>query len=140
MTRLLTLAAGALIAIGPALALAADVDVLLETETTVIGQPIIYPKEGKPKITSAIVTLQPGEETGTHQHPILLFGYVLEGELTIVYDHDGGKEVHLKAGDTVVEAHDVWHNGHNSGDGPLRILVVYMGDTAQPNTVVKPDP
>jgi quercetin dioxygenase-like cupin family protein len=90
---------------------AADVETLLETSTTVLDQPIAYPTKSTPKITAVIVTLQPGEETGTHQHPIPLFGYILSGELTVVYA--GNRTVHLKEGDPVIEAHDVWHDGHN---------------------------
>ena len=116
---------------------AAEVDVLLQTETTAIGQPIVYPTKGTPKVTSAIVTLAPGEETGTHQHPIPLYGYILEGQLTVVYDDGKGTTVHLEKGDAVVEAHDVWHDGRNPGDTPTRILVFYMGDTEQPNTIMK---
>ena len=117
---------------------AADVETLLETSTTVLDQPIVYPTQGTPKITAVIVTLQPGEESGTHQHPIPLFGYILSGELTVVYEDN--RTIHLKEGDPVIEAYDVWHDGHNSGTVPTRILAVFMGDTAQPNTMPKKAP
>ena len=43
------------------------VDVLLQTETSVIGEALEYP-DGTPQITMAIVTMQPGQKTGLHRH------------------------------------------------------------------------
>ena len=43
---------------------------LLNTGETVLGQPIAYPKEGPAKVTAAIVTMLPGEETGWHKHEV----------------------------------------------------------------------
>ncbi len=108
------------------------VETLLETQTTNIGQAIAYPS-GAAQITAAIVTLAPGEETGRHRHPVPLYGQVLSGELTVDYGEHGRKT--YRAGDAFMEAMNTWHNGHNSGDGPLRILAVYMGADGVPNVV-----
>ena len=56
---------------------------LLKTQTTNLEQPIAYPAGAAAEITALIVTLQPGEETGWHQHPVPLFGTLLSGEVTI---------------------------------------------------------
>jgi quercetin dioxygenase-like cupin family protein len=116
-------------------ALAVDqptVENLLKTQTTNIGQAIAYPS-GPAQITAAIVTLAPGEETGRHRHPVPLYGQVLSGELTVDYGEHGRKT--YRAGEAFMEAMNTWHNGHNTGDGPLRILAVYMGADGVPNVV-----
>jgi quercetin dioxygenase-like cupin family protein len=108
------------------------VDVLLQTETTIIGEQVIYP-EGPAQITVAIVTMQPGQSTGWHRHEVPLTAYILEGELTVDYG-DKGTRVY-KSGDTLVEALGTSHNGQNTGAGIVRILAIFAGAVGVPNTV-----
>ena len=108
------------------------VDVLLQSETTIIGQPIVYP-EGPAQITAAIVSMQPGQVTGWHRHEAPLTAHILEGELTVDYGEDG-KRVYRK-GDTLIEALGSRHNGENTGDDLARIFVVFSGAVGIPNTV-----
>ena len=108
------------------------VDVLLSTQTSVIGQSLSYP-DGTPKITAAIVTMAPGASTGPHRHDVPLFAYMLEGEITVDYGADGSKT--YTQGDAFIEAFKSVHNGTNTSDGIARVLAVFVGsDTAQ-NTV-----
>ncbi|EKF16987.1 cupin domain-containing protein [Nitratireductor pacificus] len=100
-----------------------------KTEQTVTGQQIVYPA-GNPNITSVVVTLQPGEETGRHLHSVPTFGYILDGELAISYE--GSPEKTFKAGDGFVEALHTWHNGRAVGEKPVRILAVFIGSDAAP--------
>lgn len=130
MTRIATLLAAALFAV-PFAARAEEspqyqnlLTPLLSSGTTIIGQPIAYP-EGTPKVTAAIVSIPPGGETGWHLHEVPLVVYVLEGEVTVDYGEKGVKVI--KAGESVLEAMNLAHNGMNKGDGPLRILAVYVG-------------
>jgi quercetin dioxygenase-like cupin family protein len=97
---------------------------LLESGETIIGQGIAYP-DGKPKVTAAIVTIPPGGETGWHTHPVPLFVYVLEGEVTVDYGDKGIKV--YKAGDALLEAMNWPHNGINKTNAPVKIMAVYMG-------------
>jgi hypothetical protein len=76
-------------------------------------------------VTAAVVTLAPGQETGWHTHGMPTFGYVLEGELEVDYGKAGVRV--YRAGDAVLEAIGVAHNGRNIGAGPMRILAVFMG-------------
>lgn len=111
---------------------------LLASQTTIIGQPIAYPTGAPAKITSAIVTMLPGEATGWHQHHVPMFGYILKGEVTVDY---GAKGTHVyRQGDAVIEAVDWPHNGRNTGTVPARILAVFMGAKGIPNTVMLPTP
>lgn len=110
---------------------------LLSTTQTVLGQPIVYPTEAPAKVAAAVVTMQPGEETGWHQHDVPMFGYVLDGEVTVDY---GAKGTHVyRRGDAIVEAVDVPHNGRNTGAGEARILSVFMGAEGVPDTEMLPD-
>ena len=109
---------------------------LLSTGQTVLSQPIAYPTQSPAKIVSAIVTMLPGEETGWHQHDVPMFGYILEGEVTVTY---AGKGTHVyRQGDALMEAIDIPHNGRNTGRIPARILAVFMGADGVPDTEMLP--
>jgi quercetin dioxygenase-like cupin family protein len=126
------------LAAGVALARSAypPLDVLLASGETVIGQPIAYP-DGAPEVTAAIVTLAPGQATGWHLHEVPLFGYILEGELTVDYGPDGSRT--YAAGDAFLEAFGSEHDGLSTAAGPTRLLAVYMGAEGAANTVPRAD-
>jgi len=109
---------------------------LLSTGQTILSQPIAYPTQSPAKIVSAIVTMLPGEETGWHQHDVPMFGYILEGEVTVTY---AGKGTNVyRQGDALMEAIDIPHNGRNTGKIPARILAVFMGADGVPDTEMLP--
>ncbi|MGV3650786.1 MAG: cupin domain-containing protein [Devosia sp.] len=110
---------------------------LIAGGTDVVGSPLEYP-EGPVNITSAIVTIPAGGETGWHLHEVPLFAHILEGELTVDYGEKGTKV--FRAGESVFEAVNWPHNGTNTGTGPVRILAVYMGGGEARNTVTLPRP
>ena len=101
-----------------------NVETLLETGKTVMGETIVYPP-APARVSSLVVTMAPGEETGRHKHPVPTYGYILEGEITVLYEGRGPRT--YTEGEAFMEAEDVWHNGRNSGAGPARVLVVFMG-------------
>ena len=97
---------------------------LLESGSTITGEPIAYPS-GTPKVTAVIVTIPPRGETGWHIHTVPLFAYMLDGALTVDYGSKGSRT--YKTGDSLLEVMDWPHNGKNNGDVPVRLLAVYMG-------------
>lgn len=109
-----------------------EVNTLLVMSETILGQPFSYPAGIPAKVTAAIVTMPPGGATGWHEHPVPVFGYVLEGEITVDYGPHG-KRVYRK-GDALMEAIDAAHDGHNTGQGVARILAVFMGAEGVSNT------
>ena len=109
-------------------------DVLLSSSQTVIGQAIAYP-QGVPKVTAAIISLEPGRETGMHLHRAPLFAYILSGELTVDYGADGLRV--FKEGNAFLEALNSDHNGRNTGSAVTRILAVYMGAEGVANTEMR---
>ena len=109
-------------------------DVLLQSQTTVIGQPFSYP-DGAAEVTVAIVTMQPGEVTAWHLHEAPLIAHILEGEITLDYGTDGIRT--FAAGDTFVEAFRSRHRGTNTGKDILRILAVFAGAEGTANTILE---
>ena len=101
-----------------------------------LEQPVAYPRKGPAQVSSVLLTLEPGQETGWHRHRVPLYVYVLEGTVTVEYDAGVVKE--YPAGTAFMEAEDVWHNGTNAGDDTARILTVYMGAEGAKNTVERP--
>ena len=111
--------------------------VLLDAQRlTVLDQPLRYPKKGAAQVSSSIVTLEPGQETGWHRHAAPMYAYVLEGTITVEYD--GGVVKDYPAGTALLEAVGTWHNGTNKGTSPARVLVVNMGAKGVKNTVKRP--
>jgi quercetin dioxygenase-like cupin family protein len=111
---------------------AIEQQVLLETDHTIMDEPIVYPS-GKANVTAVIATLAPGESTNLHTHGVPTFGYILDGELTVDYGERGKRVYHT--GESVMEAISVAHKGTNAGSIPVRILVVFMGVEGRPNSV-----
>ena len=107
---------------------------LLSTNKTVLGQTLSYPTGAPAKVTAAIITMLPGEQTGWHQHDVPMFGYILEGEVTVDYGAAGTRV--YRSGDALMEAIDVAHDGRNTGAGNARILAVFMGADGVPDTVM----
>jgi quercetin dioxygenase-like cupin family protein len=115
----------------PAVAVSPEVRMVLSTGLTVTGEPIRYPS-GSAKITAEEITLQPGQQTGWHTHPVPLFGYILEGELTVDYGAKGTRV--YRKGDGLAEAMNEAHNGHNTGSDPVKILALFIGQEGEPGT------
>ena len=63
---------------------------------------------------------------------------VLEGEITVTYQDPAGTVRTYRAGEALVEAHEVPHAGVNTGAVPVRILVVFAGAEGVETTVSLP--
>jgi quercetin dioxygenase-like cupin family protein len=130
-------AALALLAVGGSNAGALDpairVTPLLATGKTVMDEPIVYPTNAPAKLTTAIVEMAPGSETGWHTHGVPLTGLILKGELTVDYGARGTRT--YREGQSVAEAINVPHNGKNTGTGVMRLFVVYIGAEGLKTTI-----
>ena len=105
-------------------------ETLLDTKETVIGEQIHYPDGSPAEIKSMVIILPPGEKTAWHKHGVPLYAYILSGELEVDYGKAGKRTYH--AGDNFMEAMGTYHQGHNYGQQPVRILAVFMGGAGQP--------
>src|SRR5262245_30875251 len=98
---------------------------ILSTGTTATNEPIQYPLGGHARVTIMEITLQPGQETGWHAHPVPIVGYIRAGGLSVDYGAQGQRTYHK--GDAIVEALNEPHNGRSTGPEPLKILAVIVG-------------
>lgn len=106
---------------------------VLTKSRTITGQDIRYPDTQSPEVSSVLVEIAPGGESGRHKHPVSPQIYVIEGEVTIEFDD--GKQKKFPAGKAFLEAVDTWHNAKNLGDKPLKMLVVFFGERGQKNMI-----
>jgi len=109
---------------------------LTKATKTVLDQTIVYPTGTRAEVSSATVTMQPGQETGWHRHDAPLYVQVLEGTVTVEYD--GGVTKAYPKGTVVMEAIGTYHNGRNLGKEPVVILTVSIGAEGVGNTVARP--
>ena len=108
---------------------------LLRTDTTSIGQKIIYPDLADPEVTMLKITIPPGKSTGWHKHNIPVFAYVVKGVLTVeLEDHQIKK---FKEESTFAEVRDTYHNGSNMEDTDLVLIAIYMGGKGQKLSIPK---
>ena len=113
-----------------------EASLILKTTTTTGHYPAKYLNTERPEITVMKVEIKPGTETGWHSHPVPLYAYVLEGNLTV--EVKGGKAYHFTAGDAIVEFVNIPHNGKNLGTMPVVLIAFYTGEIGTPNTVMLP--
>lgn len=109
----------------------AGATVVLKSDVDVLGNKIGYPA-GQAEITGVVAIQKPGECNGWHSHPVPTFGLLRKGELTVTYQT--GEIKLFREGDMLIEAQHVAHEGCNTGETDLEILVFYAGSTDVPNT------
>jgi quercetin dioxygenase-like cupin family protein len=113
------------------------VNVLTKTGSSWDGRDLPGYAAGRPEITILRIQIPPGAQLPRHSHPVINAGVLLKGELTVVTD--GGRTLHLKAGDPIVEVVDTSHYGKNEGTEPAEIIVFYAGVKGTPITRYGPD-
>jgi quercetin dioxygenase-like cupin family protein len=95
---------------------------VLSTGTTASGQPIILPS-GPARVIVSTYVIAPGARLPVHRHPYPRYAYVLEGHLRVT-EVKSHRATSYKKGDFIVEMIGQEHFGQNTGDGPLRLLVI----------------
>ena len=108
---------------------------LIDQEITVLDQKLVYPKKGVAQVSSAVTTLEPGQETGWQLHPVPTFVYVLSGTYTVEYEAGVTKE--FPAGSSIMQAVKTNYNGINKGEETVQLLTVFMGAKGKRNTVMR---
>jgi quercetin dioxygenase-like cupin family protein len=108
---------------------------VLTTDVTASGQAIVLPSKDAQLIVSTY-EIAPGAALPAHRHPYPRFGYMLAGSLRVT-NLETGKSDDYKAGDFIPEAIGQWHQGANTGDGPVKILVIDQVERGRLNVEVK---
>jgi len=106
---------------------------LIKTTSTWDGKAIVYPSNDQAQVTALMIEIPVNGETGWHHHPVPSFAMILEGTLDVML-RDGSVN-HLKAGDPLVEVVDTAHNGRNTGNVPVKIIVLYAGTVSSVLTI-----
>jgi quercetin dioxygenase-like cupin family protein len=75
-------------------------------------------------------TLAPGMKTPFHTHRFPVTVHVLEGSFTLDIEDRG--PVTISAGKSWVEPPGMKMIGHNSGAGPLKVVIFYVSDPDTP--------
>lgn len=121
---------------GPGAPPVSAISLLDRTDETVLDRNFSYPETDSPEVSSSIVTIQPGAETGWHLHEAPMYAYVLRGALHVTYEADGILVTKVyEEGESIMEALGTAHNGYNPGNVAVSVLVVNMGSPELANTV-----
>lgn len=123
--RGLFVAAGALLAITPALAQEIAKPNLLRE--VVQGMP----KGDRQEVRVLTATRLPGGKSAFHSHRFPVTVYILEGAFTL--ELEGRPPAVVKAGQSFVEPPNVKMTGYNkSASEPMRVLIFYVSDADTP--------
>jgi quercetin dioxygenase-like cupin family protein len=109
---------------------------LPDLTTTTAGEPLLYLSTPNPVISSDILTVPPGGVTRWMTHPVPVYLYILQGDLTVQFA-DGRKEQTFHEGQVLLQPRAAWHRGRNEGQRPLRFLAVCIGAKGVP-TILHP--
>lgn len=103
---------------------------IIKTDTTSIGQKIVYPQFPNDEVTILKVTIPPGKSTGWHKHNFPVFAYVQEGTLTVEVENK--KTLLFGPNSSFSEVIDVKHNGINNGKVNVVLIAFFMGEKGKP--------
>jgi quercetin dioxygenase-like cupin family protein len=103
-----------------------EIKIILKTDTTSIGQKILYPDFKNDEVTMAKVTIPPGKSTGWHKHVFPVFGYVIQGTLTV--EIENRKPVQYPVNSAFSEVINTLHNGVNNGNEDVILIAFFMGE------------
>ena len=90
--------------------------------------------QGRPEIVAVKYEIPAGQKLGWHHHPVMNFGILVQGELTIVSQDDKEKIVH--EGEAVVEMVGTVHHGENRGTKPVLLYMFYLSQEGLPLSVL----
>lgn len=89
--------------------------------------------EGRPEIVAMKYEFPIGQKLDWHHHPVINFGILVQGELTII-DKDGNEKV-VHEGEVVVEMVNTIHRGENRGSKPAILYMFYTSQKDLPLSV-----
>ncbi|MBR4487686.1 MAG: cupin domain-containing protein [Bacteroidales bacterium] len=93
--------------------------------------------QGRPELVVRKYVFPAGQKLGWHHHPVMNYGVLVQGELTII-DKDGTEKV-VRAGEAVVEMVGTIHHGENRGTQPAILYMFYLSQEGLPLSVPNPE-
>lgn len=123
----------------PGLLLAAASTVAVYSQAPGIQRTIVHKADVSVPGREAVIArveIAPGASAGRHTHPGDEISYVVEGEAEILIDGQPTRKV--KTGDGFVIPAGSIHDAHNTGQGPFRLVGVYVVDKGKPMATPAP--
>jgi len=114
------------------------IESVLNSDTTSIGQKIIFPASQSNEVTILKVTIPPGSSTGWHKHENPVFAYVLKGTLSV--ELENGKTRQFSENGCFAEVVNTYHNGFNSGKENVVLIAFYLGEKGRGLSVKRENP
>jgi quercetin dioxygenase-like cupin family protein len=93
--------------------------------------------QGRPELVSVKYVFPAGQKLGWHHHPVMNYGILVQGELTIIGKDGQEKVVH--EGEAVVEMVNTIHHGENRGSKPVILYMFYLSQKGLPLAVQHPE-
>ena len=93
--------------------------------------------QGRPELVAVKYVFPAGKKLGWHHHPVMNYGILVQGELTIV--SIDGKEKVVHEGEVVVEMVDTIHHGENRGTKTVILYMFYLTQEGVPLSVQHPE-
>ena len=93
--------------------------------------------EGRPELVAVKYEFPVGQKLAWHHHPVINYGVLMQGELTII--GLDGKEKTVHEGEAVVEMVGTIHHGENRGDKPVILYMFYLSQEDMPLAVQHPE-
>ena len=92
--------------------------------------------KGRPEIVCIKYEIPAGMRLDMHHHPVINFGILVQGELTIV--REDGLEKVVQEGEPVVEMVGTVHHGENRGTKTVVLYMFYLSQKDLPLSVQHP--
>ena len=93
--------------------------------------------QGRPELVAVKYVFPAGQKLGWHHHPVMNYGILVQGELTII--GQDGKEKTVHEGEPVVEMVNTIHHGENRGNKPVILYMFYLSQKDLPLAVQHPE-
>ena len=93
--------------------------------------------QGRPELVAVKYEFPAGQKLGWHHHPVMNYGILVQGELTIICK-DGTEKV-VQEGEAVVEMVGAIHHGENRGAKPVILYMFYLSQQGLPLSVQHPE-
>ena len=111
------------------------IETILKTDTTSIGQKIVYPTFQNNEVSVLKIIIPSGKSTGWHIHNFPVFAYILKGELTIELENN--KTILFAENSSFSEVINTLHNGKNNGNEDVILIAFFMGEKGKPLSIHK---
>ena len=93
--------------------------------------------QGRPELVAVKYVFPAGQKLGWHHHPVMNYGVLVQGELTIIGLDKKEKVVH--EGEAVVEMVGTIHHGENRGNNDVILYMFYLSQKDMPLAVQHPE-